>query len=108
MSHEQMRDEGATLSRRIDAYINLPSSCPVATGLLIEQRKHLAAANQGAERNMHVAIRFLNKFDEVQKTIMQYQPLVEAANEACAEYEESGKLPYGAYSDLKIALATLE
>lgn len=49
------------LSRRIDKYINSENPCPIAIGLLSEQRKHLSATNRGAETNMNVAMNFLKR-----------------------------------------------
>jgi hypothetical protein len=48
--------EYKNLSKRIDRYINSAGACQLAIGLLVEQRKHLSAANKGAERNMNVAM----------------------------------------------------
>lgn len=41
-----------SLPKRIEYYLKSPEGCPVAKQLLIEQRKHLQAANRGAETNM--------------------------------------------------------
>jgi hypothetical protein len=50
----------SSLSKRVAQYINNQNTCQIAVGLLIEQRKHLRAANQAAERSVHSLRYFLD------------------------------------------------
>ena len=70
-----------SLSKRVNKYINSNKCCPVAKALLIEQRKHLAASNAGAEANMATTMRLLNKCT----TPPEVQALVDALRIAEAE-----------------------
>ena len=53
------------LRRRLDSYINSERACPMAIILICELRAQLRAVNRAAERNMQIAMIFLNKNDEL-------------------------------------------